>query len=262
MCCAFAKPLLLAAILVAWMPAGCGLGGKKQPSATANFEELIAQGKLSEAEALCRNAVQSNPRDNEARAKLARALCLQGEASLRNAGFFDRPVTDSASAPKYAKAQQFFGAAVAEAQALLADEPGLANVRCTLALALYRLGQPALAIEELQRAIADDESLAEAHNTLGMIYYETGRKDEALACYQSALALRNDLPDATYNIAVLYRGEYQKHRRATDRDAAIKYYRLYLSSGQQEYSAQAKTGLAELEGPAESGARETGNRRG
>lgn len=243
---------------------GCGLGGKPQRSATAQFEELVSQGKLAEAESLCRKTVQSNPNDWEARGKLVRVLCLQGEASLQEAGFFDKPAGEAAEAQKYSKARTLFGSAIAEAQTVLKDHPNLASVRATLGLALYRLGQTKQAVEELKRAISDNGELPEAYNTLGLIHYEAGRTDEALACYQSALALQSDLPDTSYNVAVLYRGKSkQPGGTVADRDAAIRYYQLYLRSGRKEYSAQAKAALAELEAPSDRGGKEAaGGRKG
>ena len=69
---------------------GCGRKGSGKVSG-ARLEQLIATGKLSEAETLCKKVLQNEPANVEARGSLAKILCLQGDALLYELGFFSRP---------------------------------------------------------------------------------------------------------------------------------------------------------------------------
>jgi Flp pilus assembly protein TadD len=233
--------------------AGCGSQGPGKPT-LARLELLVSNGKLADAEELCRKALQDRPNDAETRGALAMVLCLRGDAALAEAGYFSiegikadgtrEPITS----PKYAAARKFFESAAAEAREALTQTPRNGRIRGTLGLALYRTGQTETAVDELKLALKDEADSAEINNTLGLISYEAGRNDEALSYYQAALALDNTMPEVCYNLAVLYQGEFAKLGRSELRDAAVRYYQLYSRFSKGARDAEVERAVRELEG--------------
>lgn len=272
--------VLVALVISSW---GCG-SSEKQAAPGANLDKLIRDGKLAEAERVCRALVKKNDSDAVARGTLARVLCLRGDAVLAEIGFFDLDPEKAKKAkedPHFEEALGFFQAAAAEARLVFKKLPEkkwpqFAEVRATLGLALHRLGRSEEAVRELKRAVAENRYEAGAHNTLGLIYHESGRKDLALVHFQAALAANPGLAEAAYNLAVYYEddltdlaeAEQQARemktpppkdlagRKAGARKAAIRYYRHFLkeSGGRRVEEVRARVRkLEKLEGRASAG---------
>lgn len=81
-------------------------------------------------------------------------------------------------------------AALARAEASLAQRPNDATLRFTRAVALMDLGRDAEALDAFQRMTQDYPELPEPYNNLGLLYARGGRLDEARVALETAL--RND----------------------------------------------------------------------
>jgi tetratricopeptide (TPR) repeat protein len=120
------------------------------------------QGRLNEAEALYRRALQADP-DN------AQALHFLGLAVLHR----NKP-EDAISLISRA--------------ARLA--PGDATIQHNFGIVLRDSGDTGRAIIHYRKAIAASPDYSEAHNNLGVALREMGRHDEALVCFQKAVSLK------------------------------------------------------------------------
>lgn len=151
------------------------------------------RGQLSEAEALYRQILGTEPRHADA---------------LHLLGVIAHQVGQHAPAIELMRA----GIAVA---------PTVADYHNNLSLALERLGRLDEAEAELREALRLKPSYPEAHNNLGNVQRSRGRLDEAIAAYSAAVELRSDYADAYCNLgtALKDRGEL---------DAAVASYRKAL----------------------------------
>lgn len=81
-------------------------------------------------------------------------------------------------------------AALARAEASLAQRPNDATLRFTRAVALMDLGRDAEALDAFQRMTQDYPELPEPYNNLGLLYARAGKLEEARVALETAL--RND----------------------------------------------------------------------
>jgi predicted O-linked N-acetylglucosamine transferase (SPINDLY family) len=129
---------------------------------------LINQGRLAEAEPLCRAVLQSQPRDFN-------AAQLLGHIALRR--------------HDYEAAEKWLSRAVAV-------NPGNAAAQSNRAVAQLALGRPAAALVSSERAIALNPAFAEAHSNRGRAQSALGKTEECLSSYERALVLAPGLQDA------------------------------------------------------------------
>lgn len=92
-------------------------------------------------------------------------------------------------------------AARAEFLAAAANNPGVATVYNSLALAEDNLGDEASAIADLRRALALDPTLIEAHNNLGTIFFRRGERRAAREQYAQALERDPSSVPLRFNLA-------------------------------------------------------------
>jgi Tfp pilus assembly protein PilF len=140
---------------------------------------LQALGRLDEAVACFRHALDLDPRQPEAQNNLGNALLKQEHPDEASAGF-RRAL---ALRPDYPEAHNNLGNVLKEQGRL--DE----------AVACYR------------RAVALKPDYAEALNNLGIVLQEQGLADEAIGCCRSALALKPDYPEAYENLGNALRAQ-------------------------------------------------------
>jgi predicted O-linked N-acetylglucosamine transferase (SPINDLY family) len=148
-----------------------------EPTAQELYLTASAQhdsGRLHDAEALYRRAVQSDPKLAEAWNDLGILYTDLGR------------IADAIGAYRGA----------------IAVRPAMAEAHVNLAAALLQTGQTDHAIESCQRAISIDPAFAPAHNLLGNACYFSGRLDEAIAAYSRAIQLQPDLVDALNNLGL------------------------------------------------------------
>lgn len=105
--------------------------------------------------------------------------------------------------------------AATSADAAIALEPGIAELRLERAAVARAARQPALAEAALREALRLDPGLIHAWNNLGNLLGEQGRLAEAEAAQRRAVALAPDSADARRNLAVtlLRRGRSAEARR-------------------------------------------------
>jgi protein O-GlcNAc transferase len=163
-------------------------------------------GRLDEAEASYRRALQIKPDFAEAHSNLGITLHNLGrldeaEASYRNALQLE---------PDYAEAHWSLGyilhklgrlnEAEASYRRALLIKPDIAEAHSNLGVALMHLGRLDEAEASCRRALEIKPDFAEAHSNLGGILHDLGRLDEAEAIYRRTLQIQPDYADANSNL--------------------------------------------------------------
>ena len=134
----------------------------------------LQAGRVDDAVAQLRRAVQIAPRDAEARSNLGTALQARGELP----------------------------AALRELEAAARLKPDDDAVRFNLGNGYYAAGRPADALRELSRTVALDAENADAHFNLAMILGPRGQIDEAIAHLRRVLEIDPQRADAQRNLAM------------------------------------------------------------
>jgi tetratricopeptide (TPR) repeat protein len=155
---------------------------------------LHVSGRLGEAEALYREALQAQPGDLEA---------LEGLGVLT-----------------------FGQGRVEEARALLARavelRPDSNRLRANLAECLRLLGRRDEAHEQVQRAIQLDPGLPQSWNTLGLLAYDQGRYVDSLASYHEAIRLQPRFASAYVNLGCSFLALRQRGPAITALRSALR----------------------------------------
>jgi tetratricopeptide (TPR) repeat protein/mono/diheme cytochrome c family protein len=169
---------------------------------------LRAQGRLDEALAHYRRALELAPRGHDVRYNLAVALTEAGRTE-EGLGELRRVVEDD---PRHARARTSLGHALlasgrtAEAlpylEQAVALEPSLAIAHYNLAIALAAVERAERALEHYRAAIENDPDFAMAHNNLGALLHARGATDEAIRHYRRALDLAPDNAEAHNNLGL------------------------------------------------------------
>lgn len=149
---------------------------KRPGNADAQYNLGVAcfnQGRVAEAVAQYRKALELDPKNVEARHSLANELFHQGR-------------TDEAA--------RLF-------QAALADRPAQASIHYDYGIVLFHLGRTAEAIAQYEEALRFRPDYAEAHDNLGVALAKVGRVADAIAEFQTALRLDPGLLRAHVNLA-------------------------------------------------------------
>lgn len=167
--------------------------------------ELLKTGKLAEAEANFKQAIQADPAyagaynnlgityerlgNEQAQAQFERAIQLMPD--FTHAHFnLARILMKKASVP----------AAVAELQKTIKIDPNHVGALNMLGMALGRQQKFAEARTHLERAVYIDPNHSEAHNNLGAVYAAQGHLRQALEQFEAALRLDPDDPEIIENI--------------------------------------------------------------
>ncbi|MBY6264532.1 tetratricopeptide repeat protein [Azospirillum sp. 412522] len=240
---------------------------KSGNSAAATAAALVGQavplhqaGRLSEAEALYRQALAAQPRQPDALHLLGMIACQTGrfveaadligqavaakrdvpdyhanlayalqslgrfaeaERAARNALRLRRPFPEAANTLGNALNSQGKVAEAAEAyRAALRARPDFAEAEGNLGTVLRRLGRSAEAEPLLRHALTANPALTEAHAALGLALLDLGRADEGEAALRAVLVRR---PDHAATVLALAGA---LHRRGGDEKAV---YRRYLT---------------------------------
>ena len=131
-------------------------------------DALAEQGRLDEAIAHFRRAVEIEPSYANAHNNLGNALLRKGSLDE----------------------------AIVHFKKAAAIQPGFAVTHYNLGNALFRKGEVDEAIAAFEKALQLAPQFAEAHNNLGAALLRKGRADEAIACFQSALRYNPDYANA------------------------------------------------------------------
>ena len=187
-------------------------------------------GELRQAEALCREMLETQPGN-------ANVMHLLGVV-MHQTGEIEAAVEVIARAvavePGHAEAHCNLGAmlrevgrlddAVASCRKAIALKPNYAAAHNNLGVALRARGEFGEAVAALRRAVALAPTSAEAHSTLGVALYDQGKIEEAVASCRKAVALAPDHPGAHNNLGnvLVEQGEYDEAAAAYQRTIALK----------------------------------------
>ena len=164
-------------------------------------------GRLSEAEAIYREVLESDP-DNPDASHLFGVLAHQigrhdvaveamaWAISLKG----DRPDFHNNIGEAY-RALKRYPEAVAHYRKALELKPDYADAFNNLGLAFKDIGRPDEAVAAYEQALACQMNFPEAYNNLGNVFQELRQLDQAVTYYRMALVLRPDFPEAHNNLA-------------------------------------------------------------
>ncbi|HZR90137.1 MAG TPA: tetratricopeptide repeat protein [Bradyrhizobium sp.] len=197
------------------------------------------EGRLMEAEAVCRQILQAQPSTPEAEhllgvishqnGKLAdaiqhveRATRLAPRVALFHANLGE--MLRLAGRPKLA---------VEEARRALAIEPEMPAALSNLGVALYELKDYEGAARAQRKAIAAAPHFAEAHGNLGNALHAMRKFDEAIAAYRRAVELKPDYADgwANYGTTLHHSGSFDEGVAALRRAIALAPHHANARSG-------------------------------
>ncbi len=201
------------------------------------------EGRLPEAEALCRRVIEAQPNTPEAEH-------LLGLIAHQN-GKLGEAIEHVQRATELAPQTALFHANLGEmlrlagrprlaadaARRALAIDPQMAMALGNLGAALYELKDYEAAARAHRQAIAAKPDFAEAHNSLGNALHGLRRFEEAVAAYRRALELRPDYADALANL-----GTTLHHSGEFDDGIAVLRHAIALSP----HHANAHSGLGIL----------------
>ncbi len=167
---------------------------------------LYNAGRLVEAERICRELLQRNPKDAGAMHLLGLILVKKG-ATAQALGALQQAVALAPNNPVIcgnfggvllsaghtADAEKYIGRAI-ELQ------PDFADALCNMGNLLRLKGDLAGAEAAYRKALAIEPNMAAGHNNLGLIYYMRGKKADAVASYRAAIAIDPTFPEAFNNL--------------------------------------------------------------
>jgi tetratricopeptide (TPR) repeat protein len=191
-------------------PAG---GGKRMlvTDAIATAGKLCNQGKLDQAENLCRQVLKARPNLSDAHNVLGVILHRRGQtddaiASVRKA------IKLNATAPNYfanlgemERVKGHLDVAVAALTRAVKLNPQSAQAINNLGIVCYDRREFAKAEQTYRRAIQVDDNYAEAHNNLGNALRAQSKHDEAVREYERAIEIRENYPEAYNNMGTVFR---------------------------------------------------------
>jgi thioredoxin-like negative regulator of GroEL len=158
--------------------ASAELAARSRPGDAATLNRLATKylqaGRVDDAIAQLRRAVQLAPRDAEARSNLGTALQTRGQLAD----------------------------ALRELETAARLKPNDSALRFNLGNGYYAAGRSADAVRELTRAVALDGENADAHFNLAMILGPAGQVDQAIAHLERVIAIDPQRADAHRNLAM------------------------------------------------------------
>jgi tetratricopeptide (TPR) repeat protein len=203
----------------------------------ATTEELLAratrsyeQGAFAEAEELCREILEQQPRHAEAHYLLGLALKSQGRLADAVASFqqaiYCRPnfseaaselgATFQHSAHFHAPSAQTYNdlggslfaqgrleEALATFLQALRVEPHSAQAHLNVGAVYQAQGKLEEAVSSFRQAVACRPDWARTHSDLGAVLYRLGKPRDALACFEDAVRCQPDFADAHHNLGIL-----------------------------------------------------------
>ena len=206
-------------------------------------EHYRVAGRFSEAEALCRRVLETNPASPDAEHILGLIAYQQGAFALavehvrRAIALAPKASVFHANLSEMLRLTGQPQAAVEAAERALAIDPDMPAALSNLGVALYDLKAYEAAADAQRRAIAIKPDFAVAHSNLGNALHALHRYDEAIATFQRAVELEPHYADAWANL-----GTTLHHAGAFDEGAAAFRRAIALAPGH----ANAHTGLGLL----------------
>jgi tetratricopeptide (TPR) repeat protein len=133
---------------------------------------LLEKGKLNEAIAHYREAVEIKPDVPEVQSNLGNALVREGEVEE----------------------------AIDHLQKALQIDPAYAEAYNYMGNALMKKREAGEAVRYYQKAVTLDTSYADAHNNLGAAFWRNGQLEEAIAHYKQAVAIKPGSAEMQFNL--------------------------------------------------------------
>jgi predicted O-linked N-acetylglucosamine transferase (SPINDLY family) len=163
-------------------------------------------GRLEDAEASCKKAIELKPNYAEAHYNLGITLHQLGRLEDAEASY-EKAI---AIKPDFAEAHNNLGITLQELGRLedaeasyekaIAIKPDVAEAHYNLGNTLKKLGRLEDAKTSYNKAIALKPNYVDAHYNLGITLQELGRLEDAEASYEKAIALKPDYVDAHLNL--------------------------------------------------------------
>lgn len=188
---------------------------------------LLQQGKLREAEAICRQALAS---DGAAALHLLGVIVHRQGRHAEAAKLIDRAIRAHPTAEMHAhlgfvrQAQREIAGAIDSFRRAYELQPDDARHAGWLGMALAQAGRPRDAIPLLERAQAELPSQIEFSAALGQAYQAEDDYLRAAACYRRVLAARPDAADILNNLGVVL-------KMLGETDEALACYRRAVELG-------------------------------
>ncbi len=167
---------------------------------------LYNLGRLADAERICRDLLQRDPKDAGAAHMLGLVLLKKGNTAQALA-MLQQAVS---LAPRNAVICGNFGGVLltaghmADAEKFIRHaielQPRFADALCNLGNVLRLKGDLAGAEASYRKALAIEPRMAAGHNNLGLIFYMLGRKVDAVANYRKAIEIDPTFPEAFNNL--------------------------------------------------------------
>ncbi|HEX4042074.1 MAG TPA: tetratricopeptide repeat protein [Xanthobacteraceae bacterium] len=207
--------------------------------ALAYAERCRNEGKLIEAEAVCRQILQAQP-------NIAEAHHLFGVIAHQN-GKLSEAIDHVTRAIKVAPKVALFHAnlgemlrlagrpkrAVEEARAALEIDPKMAAALSNLGVALYELKEYEDAAQAQRKAIEAKPDFAEAHSNLGNALHAMRRFNEAVPAYRRAIEINPNYADGWANLGTTlhHSGSFEEGISALRRAIALAPHHANAHSG-------------------------------
>src|SRR5215469_9388701 len=197
------------------------------------------EGRLMEAESVCRQILQAQP-------NMPEAAHLLGVMAHQN-GKLGEAIEHVQRATKLAPQVALFHAnlgemlrlagrpklAVEAARRAIAIDPNMPAALSNLGVALYELKDYEEAARAQRKAIAAAPNFAEAHSNLGNALHALRQFDEAIAAYRHAIELKPDYADAWANLGTTlhHSGSFDEGIAALRRAIALAPHHANARSG-------------------------------
>jgi tetratricopeptide (TPR) repeat protein len=170
---------------------------------------LFRQGKLGQAEKVCRQVIAARPANADAHNILGVTLNAQGkgpeaiESLTRATKLAPHAASIHANLGEVLRQNGELDRAVEALDRAIELDPDNAQALNNLGIIHYERKQFEQAADFYRRALAIQPAMAEAHNNLGNALRLTGDVDGAMQAYQEALTYRERYPEAYNNLATL-----------------------------------------------------------
>lgn len=188
----------------------------------SQIDELLSQGKYSEAQKQAEEALATNPNDLPARVRLAKSYASQFKLDAANREYSKVLEKD----PK--NSQAYNGIGLVYYRKTTSSNMDIIKNKKTY----YEQ-----AIKAFEDAIKYDPNNYEAYNNAGNVYKELGQVDKAERYYEKAMNLEPKVSDTVSNIGSIYFSKNQV-------DAAIEKYREAIQLNSKNSSAYYRLGEA------------------
>jgi tetratricopeptide (TPR) repeat protein len=196
---------------------GAGAGGATPSKrmlvtdAIAAAGKLCTQGKLDQAESICRQVLQARPDLADAHNVLGVILHRKGQtddavASVRRAiKLNDSTPNYYANLGEMERSRGHLDIAAAALNRAVKLNPQSAQAINNLGIVCYDRREFAKAEKHYRKAIELEDNYAEAHNNLGNALRALGKLEDAIAEYERAIEIREAYPEAYNNMGTVFR---------------------------------------------------------